>query len=183
MISKLDYRIEDAINSHTITGIFLVLIGIFAVFFPLYFSFALIYVVGILLIILGLIGGFLYFTTLGKEKMRLIGAIVMITLGLIDLLSPILGLKIFTVIIILFFLFAAFTNFMLARSIKSQAGSWLAIGAGILTLIFDALLILGWKSYLSFVFIGLFVGVVLFMDGLVFLFQGYRIGKIQKFKK
>ncbi len=180
MVSKLDYKIDDRINAHTIAGIILMIIGVFAVFYPLYFSFTLIYIVGFLLIILGLIGGFIYFTTQGEDKMRLIGSLVMITLGLVDLLSPILGLKIFTVILIVFFLFAAFTNFMLARSIKSQAGAGLAILTGILTLIFDALLILGWRSYMSFVFIGLLIGVVLFMDGLIFLFQGYRIGKMKK---
>jgi uncharacterized membrane protein HdeD (DUF308 family) len=179
MVSKLDYRIDDRVNAHTIAGVILIIIGTFAIFYPFYFSFTLIYVVGSLLIIIGLVGGFIYFITQGEYKMRLIGSLIMITLGLVDLISPILGLKIFTFILIVFFLFAAFTNFMLARSIKSQAGSGLAILTGILTLVFDALLILGWSSYTSFLFIGLLVGVVFLMDGLIFLFQGYKIGKMK----
>jgi len=182
MVSKLDYRIEDKLNTHTLAGIILILIGLFAIFYPLYFAYSFIYVFGAFLIILGLIEGFLYLTTQGEDKMRIVGAIFMLSLGLLDIISPVLGLKALTSILILFFLFAAFSNFMLARSIKSQVGAGLAVLNGILTLIFDAFLILGWHSQLSFAFIGILIGVFLTIDGVIFLSQGL-FNKHRKIKK
>ncbi len=176
MESKLDYRIEDKINAHTVGGFILFLIGLFGIVFPLLFSWIIIYLVGFVLIIAGLLFGFLYFTTLGESKALAVRFVVLLILGFISILSPEFGLKIFTLILILFFLFAAITNFMLAKSISSQKGEGMAIFVGVLSLAIDLFIILSWQETSQFI-IGLFVGFIFFLDGIVFMVVGLKINR------
>ncbi len=174
MVSNLDYRIEERLNSHTLGGIVLLIIGVLGMGFPWLFSRAVIYLVGFVLVSAGLIFGFLYFTTLGESKVLITKSLILLFLGLISLLSPVLGLKILTAIAALFFLSAAITNFMLARSIRSQKGESAAILVGILCLMLDLWIVVGWQETSQF-FIGLFLGLVLFVDGILFLVIGLKI--------
>ncbi len=170
-MSKLSYRIEERINSHHIGGIILLIIGIFAIIFPYLFSRAIIYLVGIALLLAGLSQGFIYFTHPEGRGALLLKSLILISLALVSFFSPVLGLKILTAVLMLFFFFAAITNFMLARSIKTQKGTGMAILVGILSLFLDLLLLLGWAETTQF-FIGLFLGVLFIVDGALFLIVG-----------
>ncbi len=170
MTSKLDYRINEKINPHTLAGTIMVLIGILAILNPIIFSYLMIYLIGIIFIIFGFIHGFVYFTTQGKYKLGLLESLVLIMLGFIDIISPFLGLEIFTAIAIIFFLFTAVSNFVLSRIIKSQMGSGIAILTGIFAIIAVVILVIGWP-YVSYFFVGIFLGVVLIIDGIIFIMQ------------
>ncbi len=170
-MSKLSYRIEERIKAHHIGGGLLIIIGALAVLLPYIFSRLIIYIVGFALIVSGLALGFLYFTNPERGKALMVKALVLLILGLLVTISPVLGLKILTAVLLLFFLFAGITSFMLARSIKSQKGATMAVFVGTLSLLLDVLLLLGWPESTQF-FAGLFLGVILILDGFLFLLVG-----------
>ncbi len=170
-MSKLDYKIEEKINTHTLAGIGLIIIGSISVIFPYFFTRAIVYIVGAVLLIAGFALGFLYLTTKGERKSVMVKGLGLMALGLMSLMCPVLGAKAFTIVLMLFFFFSAITNFILARSIKSQAGASAAILTGILSLLLDALIIMGWQETTQF-FIGVFVGVLFIADGMVFILVG-----------
>ena len=175
-MSNLDYRIEGRINRNVLAGIMLIIIGTLGILFPFKFSRAVVYIAGALMLIAGILMGFLYLSTQGKRKSYMLKALVLMTLGFIALMCPILGAKIFVGVLIVFFLFAGITNFILAKSIKNQPGYKAAIAVGILSLLLDVILIMGWQTTSQF-FLGVFLGILLFSDGLVFLRMGKKGGE------
>jgi uncharacterized membrane protein HdeD (DUF308 family) len=174
-MNKLDYRIEGRINRNVLTGILFLILGIVAIIFPFKFTRGLVYLAGAVMLGAGIIVGFAFFLGQGKSKTMLLKSIVLMIFGFISLMCPILGAKIFVGILMLFFFFAAITNFILAKSIKGQPGYKSAIITGSLFLILDLILIFGWQLTTQF-FMGIFLGVLFITDGLVFI----RIGKVKR---
>ncbi len=71
----------------------------------------------------------------------------------------------------------AFASFALASSMKGQSGNWIVVLNGIVSMVLSFLFIIDWPHG-SMIYVGLFVGISLFFDGIMLLSIANNVKKL-----
>ena len=164
-----------------LTGIILIVLGIIAITSPAFAGKAFVWVIGGLLLVTGLvqfIGGFRQKTWHAKLMPMVLGAITTIC-GIAILGHPLFGMKIFTLILAVFFFVEGFWKVVASFSFRPSKG-WLAmLASGLLAVVLG--LIIWWNWPLSSLLaIGILVGVDLLMTGASMVILSVTVRRMQK---
>ncbi len=160
----------------TWVGVVLMLIGLAGVVFPEVMSLAVVFFVAWLMLFAGLIAGYFTWHFDKEDWLGWLKTFVLIATALFLIFKPLPGVAAVGLLLAIYFLFDAFGNFGIAFSMKPAKGwGWWLLN-GILSLALAVIFLVGWP-FSSMVFVGLFVGISLFFDGVVLLVLGNNLKK------
>ena len=152
-----------------VEGIFLIVLGVFAIARPGIAAEAVVLFLGWLLLLFGgvsLLGG-LTSQSGPRKSVSIGGGAIALVFGLIFLLLPAPALASITVILAIFFLLSGFTELSSSMALRARGGQsnhWgLAFFSGSIAVMLGVVLLSMWPS--SFEIIGLFLGINFLMSG------------------
>ena len=151
-----------------ITGIILVIVGIFGIALPQILSTAIALLAGWLLLFAGSIALFVTWHGFRDRWVAWLKPFVLLAIGAIILLNPLAGTAALGLMLAVYFLFDGFAGVGSAWEMRPAPGwGWLLFN-GVTSLALALILILGWPFSSAWI-IGLFIGVSLLIDGIALL--------------
>ena len=147
-------------------GIIFIILGLFGLFLPQFFSLTLDYFIGWLLVLGSTV---LVVRIVQSPKMpykapSIVSAILYFILGLLFLLFPASGIKTLTLLMGLFFLMDGMVKIYGSMQLKALAGHGWILFNGILSLILAVLIFMSWTTAAAWV-LGVLVGINLLFTG------------------
>ena len=170
--------LEKVSNSITMMGILLIALGVIAVIYPEVAGKVTVAVLGIFLIFSAFLRGtFAVFSySMGNMILQYILVILMMIAGIWLLTDRETGLQTVTIILAVFFIVDGITSIVYSFSLMPiGGGAWLLFN-GIIGILLGILIWTHWPGSGTY-FLGIYVGVKLFFDGLAFLLTGYTARK------
>ena len=153
-------------KSYPIGGIILLILGIIGMIIPELFSGAFLVILAALLIL----GGIMFFIAGFKGGwLNFLIGIILLAIGIAMLAYPWQSLSAMTFILGAWFLLMGVITTVFAFAVKSEYdGWWSPLITGILSFILGILIFMGWPGNSDWI-IGLFIGIELFLDGIMLL--------------
>jgi uncharacterized membrane protein HdeD (DUF308 family) len=171
-------NLEKISNAIIVMGILLGTLGIIAIGYPEIAGKTTVAVLGIFLVFGAILRGtFAIFSfSMGRMILQYILAILMMITGLWLLTNQAAGLQTVTIVLGVFFIVDGGTFIVYSFSLKPiGVGGWLLFN-GIIGILVGILIWIHWLESGSY-FLGLYVGVKLFLDGVVYILTGYTARK------
>ncbi len=154
-----------------VTGILLIISGIIGIVLPQIMSLTISFFIGWLFIFGGFIAGYHVIRSYRKNWVAWFKPVVLLVIGILLLLFPTATIAAIGLLLVVYFLLDAFAGFAAAHELQGHKGrGWMIVNA-ILSLILAIIFLIGWPIS-SIWLVGLFVGISLFMDGVVLLMLG-----------
>lgn len=160
-------------------GIFLILLGIFALAIPQVFSLSLEFLIGILFVLSGVV--------YGSQAIRnypgssywtlLLNALLALGVGLLLLFFPLSGIFTLTLLLMVFFLMDGIFKVTQSFQIREMKGWYWLLISGVLSLLIAGLIFSGWPGTSPYI-LGTFVGISLTIIGAVVFAIGYQFKQI-----
>jgi len=151
-----------------ITGIVFVILGLVGIAFPMFMSVTSGILFGWLLLVSGFVA---LFHTLNTNKADIFGwlkSFVLIIFGALSIVNPMPGIATLGILFAIYFAMDAFASFALAFSLKGSSRWWLILINGIISVVLSFLFISSWP-FGSLYYVGMFIGISLFFDGIILL--------------
>lgn len=165
--AHFDFLQKFAKNSK-IMGIIFILLGLVGIIFPTFMSVTSAIFFGWILLFSGFMAGYFTYNTNRSDWLGWLKAFVLVFFGALIIINPMPGVAALGILFAIYFAMDAFASFALAGSMKGQSGFWIVILNGIISAILSFLFILDWP-FGSLIYVGLFVGISLFFDGIMLL--------------
>lgn len=162
---------------YVLEGIILIILGLLAIWLPVFTTFSLTLLIGSILLIGGAIQLFRTFRGIKTASfwVSLINCLLAIIVGILLLFYPMHGRMFLTLLLGIFFLFQGVTQIAMGIHIKPISRNWgLLVVSGIVSIILSILIWSKWPSISSW-FIGLLVGINLLFFGISLLFFSRKI--------
>jgi len=168
---------SHARKHYVLEGIVLIILGILAIWLPVFTTLSLTLLLGWILLIGGAIQ--LYRTFKGIKNsyfwVSLINCLLAIVIGVLLLVYPLHGMMFLTLLLGIFFLFQGITQIAMGVHIKHISSNWgFLVASGIISIILSILIWIKWPSISNW-FIGLLVGINLLLFGISLLFFSKKI--------
>ena len=160
----------------TWAGIVLMLLGVAGILFPGLMSVAVVFFVAWMMLLGGFASGFFTWMSDRSDWMGWLKAFVLVLVALMLFFKPMPGIAAVGMLMAIYFLFDSFGNMALAFTMRPAPGWWMWLLNGIFSLILGVIFLVGWP-FSSLLLVGLFVGISLFIDGMVLLFLGRSLKK------
>jgi len=154
-----------------IAGILLIIIGLIGIFLPTLMSFTVSLFIGWILVFGGLIYGYHVIKSYHKRWLAWLKPFILLLTGILLLIYPISGVAVIGILLAVYFFIDAFAGFSSAFELRHLKGWGWMLFNGLLSLALAFIFLIGWP-FSSVWLVGLFVGISLFMDGLVVLVMG-----------
>ena len=154
-------------------GIFVLVIGLIAILFPIAFGKATIIILGIIFII----GGVLRLTfamsslSTGSVPLKYLAGILMIIAGIWLIADPDMGLNILTLFLALYFIIDGISSITYSFTMRPVAGGAYLIAEGIISVILGILIWAHWPEASKFV-LSIYVGIKLLFTGMAIIMTG-----------
>ncbi|NPA75898.1 MAG: hypothetical protein GXO25_07470 [Euryarchaeota archaeon] len=170
---------RPVVHTHELFGIVLIILGIVAMTFPKFTTNLILGAIAIILILAGAVFALLTY----RSKERTIGAwlkaALLIIFGILIFAHPYAGAIGLTLIVFLLLLGASLISFYWAYSSRENPSWWFMAVSGTISLVLAVLLI--WGIFRSNPWIvGIYIGINLFVDGLMLLLMGRYLKKVEK---
>ena len=162
-----------------IAGIIFIILGICGVLFPGIMSLATAIFYGWLLLFSSFVMAFHTYNTDKKDWLGWLKVVILFMVGILIAVNPLPGVAALGVLFAIYFFMDAFASIALSFSVKPAKNWWIILLNGFLSLFLGFYLLMGWP-FSSLYFVGLFVGISLFFDGVVLLFMGKRADDMEK---
>jgi len=148
-------------------AIIIILIGLFAVFFPVAMGKITVVLLGILFILGGglRLSFAIFSSSTGSKLLRYIFSILMILIGIWLIATPDVGLKILTVALAVYFIADGISSIVYSFSVMPRAAGTYLLLNGIISLLLGILIWANWPHAGNY-FLGIYVGIKLLFDGL-----------------
>ena len=164
---EYDFLQKLAKNSK-IMGVIFIILGVIGIAFPAFMSVTSAIFFGWILLFSGFMAGYFTYNTNRSDWLGWLKAFVLVFFGGLIIVNPMPGVAALGILFAIYFAMDAFASFALAGSMKGQNGVWVIILNGIISAVLSFLFILDWP-FGSLVYVGLFVGISLFFDGVMLL--------------
>ncbi len=162
-----------------IAGIIMAIIGALAIFYPFYASLATVAFVSWMMVLAGVMVGYFTFISDRRDWWGWLKAFVLIGVGLLLLFYPISGVETVGLLLAIYLLLDGFGSFALAGMRKPAKGWWLWVLNGIISIILAIIFLVTWPFVPAEMWlVGIYVGISLFVDGLVLIFLGVGAEKV-----
>ncbi len=159
-----------------ITGIVLMLLGIGGILFPGIMSLATLFFVAWMMLFGGLMTGYFTWMSDRSDWLGWLKTFVLVATALLLIFKPMPGIAAVGLLLAIYFLFDSFGNMAIAFTMKPAKGWWLWLLNGMFSLLLAVIFLVGWP-FSSLYLVGLFVGISLFIDGLVLITLGSYLKK------
>ena len=159
-----------------ITGIVLMLLGIGGILFPGIMSLATLFFVAWMMLFGGLMTGYFTWMSDRSDWLGWMKTFVLVATALLLIFKPMPGIAAVGLLLAIYFLFDSFGNMAIAFTMKPAKGWWLWLLNGIFSLLLAVIFLVGWP-FSSLYLVGLFVGISLFIDGIVLITLGSYLKK------
>ena len=160
-------------------GIIFILLGLGGVFFPQIMSLATAIFYGWLMLFSSVLMAFHTYQTNKKDWLGWLKVAILFIVGVLIAINPLPGVAALGILLATYFFMDAFASVALAFNLKPEKNWWLVLLNGILSLVLGIYLLIGWP-FSSIFFVGLFVGISLFFDGVILLSMGKTASNIEK---
>ena len=160
--------LEKFSKNSKIIGIVFIIFGLLGIFFPAYMSLTSAMLFGWLLLFSGLFAGFHTYYNNKSDWLGWLKTFILVFIGALTIINPLPGVATLGVLFSVYFAFDAFSSFALAFSSRGHKMWFMILLNGIVSLILSFLFIKDWP-FSSMFYVGLFVGISLFIDGIVLL--------------
>lgn len=174
--TEFDFLQKFSKNSK-ITGIIFIILGLVGIFFPVFMSLTSAIFFGWILLFSGFIAGYLTYNTNRGDWLGWLKAFVLVFFGGLTIVNPVPGIAALGILFAIYFAMDAFASFALAGSLKGQSGNWVIVLNGVISLVLSFLFIIDWPHG-SMLYVGLFVGISLFFDGIMLLILSKNIKEL-----
>jgi uncharacterized membrane protein HdeD (DUF308 family) len=101
-------------------------------------------------------------------------AFVLVVTALMLIFKPLPGIAAVGLLLSIYFLFDSFGNMAMAFAMRPAKGWWMWLLNGIFSIVLAVIFLVGWP-FSSLYLVGLFVGISLFIDGVVLLTLGNHL--------
>jgi len=162
-----------------IIGIFMLILGVLGILFPVFASIASAFYLGWILLFSGFFIAIHTYKTNKKDWLGWLKSVILLITGAFTVVNPLPGVAALGIIFTIYFLMDAFSSMALAFELKPQKGWWWSLINSFLSIIIAAYIIAGWPVS-SIWIVGLLVGISLFFDGVVLITLGSAANKISK---
>ncbi len=159
-----------------ITGIVLMLLGVGGILFPGIMSLATLFFVAWMMLFGGLMTGYFTWMSDRSDWLGWLKTFILVATALLLIFKPMPGIAAVGLLLAIYFLFDSFGNMALAFTMKPAKGWWLWLLNGIFSLLLAVIFLVGWP-FSSLYLVGLFVGISLFIDGIVLITLGSYLKK------
>jgi uncharacterized membrane protein HdeD (DUF308 family) len=161
----MDERLRKRIRN---AGILMLIIGLIGVVLPQFMSFTLSVLIAVLLIAAGLISLYLTWYSYNRSLLAWFKPFALLLVGLLMAFYPMAGAAAIGLLLVMYFLLAAFAGISLALALRPMPGWGWTLFSGLLSLALAVLFLIGWP-FSSAWLVGLFVGINLIFDGVALL--------------
>lgn len=159
-----------------ITGIVLMLLGIGGILFPGIMSLATLFFVAWMMLFGGLMTGYFTWMSDRSDWLGWLKTFILVATALLLIFKPMPGIAAVGLLLAIYFLFDSFGNMAIAFTMKPAKGWWLWLLNGMFSLLLAVIFLVGWP-FSSLYLVGLFVGISLFIDGIVLITLGSYLKK------
>jgi uncharacterized membrane protein HdeD (DUF308 family) len=167
---------EKVAKNAKVAGIVMILIGLAGIVFPGLMSVAVVFFVAWMMLFGGLMTGYFTWMSDKNDWMGWLKTFVLVVTGLLLIFRPLPGIAAVGMLLAVYFLFDAFGNTAMAFAMKPAKGWWMWLLNGLFSVVLAAIFLVGWP-FSSLYLVGLFVGISLFIDGIVLLSLGSYLKK------
>ena len=151
-----------------VAGVIFIILGLVGIFFPLFMSITSAMIFGWLLLLSGFMALFHTINTNKKDVFGWLKAFVLIFFGGLSIVNPMPGIATLGILFAVYFAMDAFASFALALSLKGTPRWWLILLNAVISVILSFLFISNWP-FGSLYYVGIFIGISLFFDGIMLL--------------
>jgi uncharacterized membrane protein HdeD (DUF308 family) len=171
--SKVDKeKLKEFSTLSIISGIFMIIAGMLAIYKPVEGSFAFVLLLGTLFIASAIIQGFVTLKAHQKSAGAWFKVIMLLITGILLIIWPVSGIAAIAILFAAYFFMDAFASFQMALDLKPLKGWWIALVNGTLSFILGIVMIINWPFSAPFT-VGIIVGVSFLMDGIVLVYLGF----------
>ncbi len=151
-----------------IVGVILVIVGLAGAALPQVMSLVSNFFIGWLMVMAGVLAGYIVFLSKGRSMIAWLKAALLLITGALFLFNPKVGIAALALLLGFYLLLDALASLGLAHDYYPLRGwGWLVFN-GLLSLTLALLVFLGWPAS-SALWVGIFVGISLLVDGLVLI--------------
>jgi uncharacterized membrane protein HdeD (DUF308 family) len=169
-------------KSSKLVGVIFLLFGLIGIFYPTLMSLTTAYFVAWLFIFSGILIGYHTIKNDKKDWLGWLKAFIYILTGVLVTIYPVSGVAALGIILAIHFFMDGFASIALAFQLKGEKRWWLILLNGILSLILGVIFLTGWP-FSSLVYVGMYVGISLFFNGIVLLSMGSAVKELEKVAK
>lgn len=160
----------------TISGVLLLLAGIFAILLPDITSITISLIMGWLLVIGSLISAYHVRQSYNTKWMAWFKPFLLFVIGALILYKPLTGVAAMGILLMIYFFFDGFASIMFGLEFRPILGwTWMLLN-GLVSIIIALIFLIGWPIS-SLWLIGLFVGISLILDGAAMILIGASVQK------
>ena len=157
----------------------LVALGLIGILAPNLISFSILVFMGCLMIVGGVFFGYYSYQYHTRSFVGWLKPLILITAGALILIHPGAGIAAFTLVVTLYLFMDAYASFGLAYARHPEPGwGWLLLN-GLLSITLAMLLLVGWPET-SALFLGIYIGISLLLDGITLLMLGMKMKKAEE---
>jgi len=165
----MEIFMDERLRKNTkMTAVVMIIIGILGMLLPQVLSITLSLLVALLLIMAGVVAGFVTRMTYQGERLAWLKPFLLVSLGLLLLFYPAVGVAALGILLIIYFLIDAFAGIMFALALKPLPGWGWTMADGIFSLVLALIFMAGWPFSATWL-VGLLVGISLMLDGVALL--------------
>ena len=160
--------LEKFSKKSKVAGIIFILLGLIGIFFPLFLSITSAIFFGWILLFSGIFAAYHTYSTNKHDIFGWLKAFVLFFFGGLTIINPMPGIATLGILFSVYFAMDAFSSIALAFSLKGNKGWWITLLNGGISAILSFLFIKDWP-FSSLYYVGLFIGISLFFDGIMLL--------------
>ncbi len=159
-------------------GIFIFIIGLIAILFPIAFGKATIIILGIILIIGGVLRlSFAIFSlNTGSMLFKYLAGILMIIAGIWMMADPDMGLNILTIFLAVYFILDGISSIAYSFTMIPVTGGAYLIAEGVISVILGILIWSHWPEASKFV-LSIYIGIKMLFSGMAIMMTGKLMNK------
>jgi len=169
-------KLKEFSTLSIITGVLMLLAGIFALWYPVAGSLAFVLFLGALFVSSAIIQGYITYKAHQKSFSAWFKVLMLLITGILLIIWPGSGIAAVAILFAAYFFMDAFASFGMALDLKPLKGWGLAALNGILSLLLGIVMIIGWPFNAPLT-VGIIVGVSFMMDGIVLIYLGWLAKK------
>ncbi len=160
-----------------IAGIIFILLGLIGIFYPAFISVTSAIFFGWILLFSGFMAGYHTYYSSKNDWMGWLKTFILVFMGALTIIKPLPGVAALGILFAIYFAMDSFSSFALAFASKGFPNRWIIFLNGTISAILSFLMIEDWPHG-SLFYVGLFVGISLFIDGVVLLTMSNVINKL-----
>jgi len=173
MLNNIDNeKLKEFSTMSIITGILMVLAGIFAIINPLAGSVAFVIFIGAVFISAGCIQGYITFKAHQKSLGAWFKVFLLFVTGALLLIWPASGIAAIAILFAAYFFMDSFASLGMALDLRPLKGWGLTALNGVLSFLLGIIMLVGWP-FSAPLTVGIIVGISFLMDGFVLIYLGW----------